>query len=336
MPGRAAVRRVAVWPGWRLSSLLPSTSVLIFLLFLWGAWQMIPHVVSWRGYSFQSLLAWGLPNTVAESEESRSWMGLAMVGLTGIDPLYLPGIMDQALPANVGDGWSAGQSVTAAGAGAERPLSAAGPAGQPADLSKLPVLVAIYYTHNAETYVPHQGRAKVEGENGGVTLAGDEMAGVLAEAGIRAVQDLTIHDYPDYPTSYIKSEPTARRLTEQNPELKVLLDVHRDAGLPVKETVSVGGQDSARIMIVVGNDNSLPYPHWQWQENYAFAQEVGRSLQERYPGVMKQVRLKDGRYNQHVSPGAILVEVGSEKNTLDEVLVAARCFASVLAGVIEE
>jgi stage II sporulation protein P len=335
MPGRVAVRRVAIWPGRRLSSLLPSTSVLIFLLFLWGAWQVIPHVASWRGYSFQSLLAWGLPNTISETEESRSWLILGMVGLTGIDPLYLPSIMDQALPAAVADA-AAGQSVTAASPGVEHSPNAAGVAGQPADLSKLPVLVAIYYTHNAETYVPYQGKAKVEGENGGVTVAGNEMVKILAQARIRAVQDLTIHDYPDYPTSYIKSEPTAKRLAEENPELKVLLDVHRDAGLPAKETVSVGGQDSARIMIVVGNDNNLPYPHWEWQENYAFAQKVARGLEERYPGVLKQVRLKDGRYNQHISPGAILVEVGSEKNTLDEVLVASRCFATVLAGVIGE
>ena len=338
MACRVAVRRVAVWRGWRLSALLPSTSVLIFLILLWGAFQLAPRLISWQGYSFQRVLAWGLPTAAAESEEQqRPFANLAMLSLTGIDPRYLPGILERGLPVAMAASATANvSSAPAFGTGVEHPLNAASASNQPADLSQQPALVAIYHTHNAETYIPYQGRAKVEGQNGGVSLAGDEMVKVLAEAGIRTVHDLSIHDYPNFPISYIKSEPTAKQLVQQNARLKALLDVHRDAGLPVKETVRVGNEDSARIMIVVGNDNHLPYPHWQWQENYAFAQKVAHRLQEQYPGVLKQVMLKDGRYNQHVFDHAILVEVGSDKNTLNEALVAARCFATVLAEVIKE
>lgn len=335
MPGRVAVRRVAVWSGWKLSSLLPSTSVLIFFMLLWGAFQVVPRLVSLQGYSFESLLSWGLPNAVAENEGEQPLVNLAMVGLTGIDPRYLPGILEHGLPVAMNAGGLAiAPSVPTAGTGVEHPLNAAGSAGQPADLSKQPALVAIYHTHNAETYIPYQGQAKVEGQNGGISLVGNEMVNVLAGAGIRTVHDLTIHDYPDFPTSYIKSEPTAKQLVQQNPGLQALLDMHRDAGLPVKETVRVGNEDSARIMIVVGNANRLPNPHWQ--ENYAFAQKVAHRLQEQYPGVLKGVRLKDGRYNQQVCPHAILVEVGSDKNTLNEALVAARCFAIALSEVLKE
>ena len=338
MPGRVAVQRVAVWRDWKLSSLLPSTAALIFCILLWAAGQLVPRFVSWQGYSFQSLLAWGLPHAVADNtEEQRPLVNLALLGLTGIDPQYLPGILEQGLPAAPeARGMAAASSAPTFGAGVEHPLNAAGSSGQSVDLSQQPALVAIYHTHNAETYIPYQGQAKVEGQNGGVSLVGQEMVNVLAGAGIRAVHDLTIHDYPDFPTSYLKSGPTASRLVQQNTQLQALLDVHGDAGLPVKETVHVGNEDSARIMIVVGNDNHLPYPHWQWQENYAFAQKVAHRLQEQYPGVLKQVMLKDGRYNQHLLPHAILVEVGSDKNTLNEALVAARCFATVLAEVIKE
>ncbi len=338
MPGRVAMRRVAVWQGWRMSALLPSTSVLIFFILLWVAFQLAPRLVSWQGYSLQSVLAWGLPNVAAENaDEQHHFVNMALLGLTGIDPQYLPGILERGLPVAMAAGETAEvSSAPAFGTGVEHPLNAASTSNQPADLSQQPAFVAIYHTHNAETYIPYQGQAKVEGQNGGVSLAGNEMAHVLEQAGIRTVHDLTIHDYPDFPTSYIKSAPTASRLAQQNPKLQALLDVHRDAGLPVKETVRVGNEDSARIMIVVGNDNRLPYPHWQWQENYAFAQKVAHRLQEQYPGVLKQVMLKDGRYNQNVLTHAILVEVGSDKNTLNEALVAARCFATVLAEVIRE
>ncbi len=113
-----------------------------------------------------------------------------------------------------------------------------------------------------------------------------------------------------------------------------MIDLHRDAGLPRKETVRVGGEDAARILIIVGNGERLPNPHWR--ENYAFAQLIACRLEEKYPGILKAVRLKDGRYNQHVFPGAVLVEIGSEKNTLQECLRAGRCLADVLVEIVEE
>ncbi|MGD0152699.1 MAG: stage II sporulation protein P [Thermacetogeniaceae bacterium] len=326
--------------GQRQVAVLPSMSVLVLMLLLIGAIQFGLRFISWeniwQNVSFRSCLSWELPDTVTDSENIRPVLNLAMISLTGIDPNYLPGILEHGLPASMeSEEVVIAPNVAALGTGVEHPLDTAGLASQLPDLSQKPVLVAIYHTHNAETYIPYQGQAKVEGQNGGVSLAGNEMVKVLAETGIRAVHDLTIHDYPDFPTSYIKSEPTAKKLVQQNKELQALLDVHRDAGLPFKETVRVGNEDSARVMIVVGNgQRGLPDPNWR--ENYAFAQEVAHRLQERYPGVLKKVLLMEGRYNQHVFPHAILVEVGSEKNTLDEVLVASRCFAEALTDVIKK
>ncbi len=347
VPGRMTLRRQSAWPFCRPSSLLPSMPVLLFLILMWGLVQTAPRLVSYAGSSFQSALAWGLPSTVAEedgqpwpgSSEGALWAGAAMAGLTGFDPGYLPGILEHGLPEAAeaaGAVQPGGVTAPAVGAmGTEQPLNGSEPSGSTLDLSQQPVLVAIYHTHNSETYIPWQGQSKVEGQNGGVSVVGDEMVKVLAANGIRTDHDLTIHDYPNFLFSYINSESTAARLVRQNPDLRALLDVHRDAGLPVKETVKVNGVDSARIMIVIGNDNNLPYPHWQWQENYAFAQLVSHRLQELYPGVFKEIMLKDGRYNQHVFPHAILVEDGSDLNTLDEALVAARCFATALADVIK-
>ena len=338
VPGHMAVRgRGAAWSSFRISSLLPPAPVLIFLILLWGVLQA-PRLISLQGCSFQGVLSLGLPLNVPENGGGQPLLSKAMAGLTGLDSGYLPGILEHGLAD--ANGLAAPDTsvaaVTAPEAPGELPLNAPATSGATTpDLSGQPVLVAIYHTHNAETYIPWQGQSKVEGQNGGVSMVGNEMVKVLAEEGINSVHDLTIHDYPNFPLSYIKSLPTATRLVQQNPSLKALLDVHRDAGLPFKETVKVGGEDSARIIIVIGNgQRGLPDPNWR--ENYAFAQEVGNRLQEMYPGVLKQVRLMEGRYNQHVFPHAILVEVGSDQNTLDEALVAGRCFARALAAVIKE
>lgn len=304
---------------------------LIFIVCLIGLWGIceISKAMS-PGILCLKLLELGLGD-YGGGVGMGSLVSGAMISLTGIDPGYLPGILEAGLP------------VAAFGSGVTTTLAE----GMPHDTGEQPLVqqvvpadrqtgceVAIYHTHNAETYVPLDGKSKVEGKNGGVSLVGEEIVKVLEKAGIRAVHDLTIHDYPDFPTSYIRSEATARRLVEENPDLKVLIDLHRDAGLPKKETVKVGGEDVARILFVVGNGERLANPHWR--ENYAFAQSIAHRLEERYPGVLKAVRLKDGRYNQHLFPHAVLVEVGSDKNTLEECLRAARCLASVLVEVVEE
>ncbi|NPV29244.1 MAG: stage II sporulation protein P [Firmicutes bacterium] len=308
---------------------------LVFLLFLfgWGAagvfWGFLkPNLPC------AVLLARGLGNHPGQVWEQAALS--AVFSITGVNPGYLPGILEKGLPAVPAK--EAGTAPAFAGGTAgregEHPLQDEESAGNPVDFANRPVEAAFYHTHNAETYLPLHGKSKLQGENGGVSLVAGEMAKVLEEAGIRSIHDLTVHDHPDFPTSYIKSEATARRLVRENPALKALVDVHRDAGLSKKETVSVGGREVARILLIVGNGERLPNPHWR--ENYAFAQEIAHRLEEKYPGILKGVRLKPGRYNQHLSPRALLVEVGSDRNTLEEALGAARCFAAVLAELIRE
>lgn len=314
---------------------LPVRGLAVFLvlfLCLLGFWGMVEihRALLLKIVSYPDLLDWGLGGRGGKGD-GHSLLNGALICLTGVDASYLPGILEVGLPTAAfdrtptttfarGQAWERG----------EQSLSSRNVSKNEAKSYE----VAIYHTHNAETYVPLDGKSKVDGKNGGVSLVGEEIVKVLAEAGIRAVHDLTVHDYPDFPRSYIKSEVTAQRLVRENPGLKVLIDLHRDAGLPKKETVRVGGEDVARIMLVVGNGERLTNPHWR--ENYAFAQSIAHRLEERYPGVLKAVRLKAGRYNQHVSPHAILVEVGSDKNTLAESLGAARCLANVLVELLEE
>jgi len=309
---------------------------LIFLVFFccFFAWGILwfpligsPHDLPLEGLLKLGLGSWNKPN----------WRFLPelFVFLTGIDLDSPQVLLQRGLPVFTGED----ESLAVASSRifeevSEKPISEDFFFSEEKAEQEKPVKVAFYHTHNAETYVPLDGKPKVEGRNGGVSLVADEMVRVLEEQGIRAIHDLTLHDYPDFARSYIKSEVTGARLVKDYPTLKALIDVHRDAGLERKQVASVDGKSVAVILIIVGTGERFPNPHWR--ENYAFAQKVAHKLEEKFPGVLKEVRLMPGRYNQHLFPHAFLVEVGSEKNTFEEALGAARCFALALGEVLLE
>jgi len=92
------------------------------------------------------------------------------------------------------------------------------------------------------------------------------------------------------------------------------LDIHRDAGLPTAPVVEIQSQRAAQILIIVGSDARLPHPHWR--QNEAFARHLAQKMNALYPGLCRGVRVQEGRYNQHLLPRALLLEVGTEKKHL--------------------
>jgi stage II sporulation protein P len=282
-------------------------------------------------FSYTKLLESGLGGGVRKNQESSFIRGAAKF-LFGIDPQDLPGVLKKGLPYCVTKGKTAMVS-SAVKQPVEKTLFI-DESFLKEEFAKKPIEVAIYHTHNAETYIPLHGKSRDEGKNGGITVVGEEIVKTLAQHRVRAVQDLTIHDYPDHPTSYIKSKVTAKRLLEEYPDLKILIDLHRDAGIAEKQTVIIDGKQAAKLLFVMGNGQRIPNPHWR--ENYALARQIANRLDEKYPGLVKAVRLKDGSYNQNLSPKAVLIEVGSDKNTLDECLIAAHCLGEVLSELIQE
>ena len=120
---------------------------------------------------------------------------------------------------------------------------------------------------------------------------------------------------------------------QDNPSIRVLIDMHRDAGLTKKMTTcTVNGKCAARIMLVVGSNKRSNHPNWE--VNKSFAEEIGKTMEEMYPGLLRAVKVQDGRYNQHVFTGAILVEMGSTENTIEEVKYSSVLLADVLAKIL--
>lgn len=191
------------------------------------------------------------------------------------------------------------------------------------------VVVGIYNTHNSESYAGNGGPDREPGENGDIVTVGETLKKALGKNGVSAVHDAKIHDAKDFMKAYSESVKTASQLIKDYPSIKVLLDVHRD-GLPPgfsKSTVKVNGLETSKVLVVIGKKN----PHWQ--KNEALAKELMAIGEKKYPGLFAPniSYAADARYNQHLCDGGLLLEFGSQYNTLEESNRAAEAFAEILA-----
>ena len=89
-----------------------------------------------------------------------------------------------------------------------------------------------------------------------------------------------------------------------------------------------------RISLIVGSDTRSSHP--KWKQNWAYANYLAEIMEKDYPGLLKNVRVQSGRYNQHIITHSILIEVGSTKNTVTEAERSAELFAKVMADSIDK
>jgi stage II sporulation protein P len=101
-------------------------------------------------------------------------------------------------------------------------------------------------------------------------------------------------------------------------------------------TTEINGQKVAKIMIVVTNNNyGLPHPNWR--KNVSFAKKLATKMNAMYPGLLRKVKfISNRRYNQHVHPRCLLLEVGGASSTLEEAKRSSYLFADVVAKLMEE
>ena len=201
--------------------------------------------------------------------------------------------------------------------------------------------ILIYHTHTCESYTPCEtynytmtGNYRTTDDNYNVIRVGTELTTYLTQKDFNVVHDGTYHDYPSYSGSYTRSLETAKKLLEEK-EAGIVLDIHRDAlgnGDTYGPTVMVNGQRVAQLMFVIGTDGGgLEHPNWV--QNLKIAVKIQEKANEMYPGLFRPMIIRNSRYNQHVSPGASIIEVGATANTLGECLLSMQCLANVLEEV---
>lgn len=204
--------------------------------------------------------------------------------------------------------------------------------------------VLIVHTHTTECYEDTERcwcdpdfSARTTDLSKNVAAVGDALCAQLNEAGITALHDTTLHDYPSYNGSYAKSHATVTSYLERYPSIKVVLDVHRDAigsqdGARTKPAVELDGRKCAQVMLICGADNGGNLPNCK--QNLRFASRFQDQMERMFPGLARPVLFDYRYYNQDLSTGSLLLEVGGHANTLEEAVYAGQLAGRALAALL--
>ena len=207
--------------------------------------------------------------------------------------------------------------------------------------------VLIYHTHTWEAYemtettqyTPTETwRTREEAYN--MVRVGKALAEELEKLGFVVTHDTTAFEPPNISGAYNRSLEMIERRLDAGETYDYILDVHRDAfsGLRNGANSAADGQTQvAYVMLLVGKGTGETGSGFDerpdWPQNLALAEEITAQLNALVPGVAREIKIKSGRFNQHVSTGALLIEVGNNRNTLEEALAACPVIARSLAAV---
>lgn len=199
--------------------------------------------------------------------------------------------------------------------------------------------VLIIHSHGSEAYAMPPGEEYVptgdyrtDDDRCNILRVGDEVASVLSSYGLSVLHDRTLHDVPSYNDSYSNSLAAMESYLAEYPSISFILDIHRDAIADADgnqyKVISEEEPHAAQVSLVMGN------AYDGWQDNLKLAVAVQSHISESYPTLMRPIAVRGYRYNQHLTPGSMLVEIGTAGNSMDEALLAARIFAKGLAETI--
>ena len=206
--------------------------------------------------------------------------------------------------------------------------------------------VLIMHTHTTETFELERKswydpsfNARSTDQSRNMAAVGQAMADALNQAGIHTLHDTTLHDHPSYNGSYERSHETVRKYLEQYPSIKIVIDVHRDAiepqsGQRVSAIAEVEGRTAAQIMLICGADKGGNLPNFE--KNLGFAAAWQDAMESRYPSLTRPVLLDYRYYNQDLTTGSLLIEVGSHGNTLEQAVYSGQLAGQALAELLRQ
>ncbi len=205
--------------------------------------------------------------------------------------------------------------------------------------------ILLMHTHTTESYLSKESgsfdtearfRSTDKSEN--MARVGEAAAAVLKEAGIGVIHDTILHDHPSYSGSYARSAETVKAYLKEYPSIRIVLDLHRDAigekDEIIAPTATVDGKKAAQLMIVSGcDDGTMGMPHYL--DNLAFAAKLQNHLEQLYPTLTRPVLFDYRKYNQDLTTGSLLIEVGSSGNTLEQAVYSGELLGHALVRFFE-
>jgi stage II sporulation protein P len=199
--------------------------------------------------------------------------------------------------------------------------------------------ILIYHTHSQESYA--DSAPGVQSET--IVGVGERLAKILREDyGFNVIHHLGQYDIDGRDYAYSKAMEGISAVLENNPSIEVMIDLHRDeTNADTRLVTTIQDKEMAKFMFFnglcytreLGQLESLSNPYIQ--ENLAFAFQMQLFADEYYPGLTRRIYLKGYRYNMHFRPKSLLIELGSQTNTLEEAMNSCDPIAHIIASVLK-
>lgn len=206
--------------------------------------------------------------------------------------------------------------------------------------------VLIVHTHATESYMNEdrayytaQDKPRNEDNNKNVVKVGETFAEVLKKGGISVLHDKTHHDSPSYNQSYSRAKTTINEYLSKYPSIKVVVDIHRDSiamtgNDKCKPTAEINGKKAAQVMLVVGSQTGTVSGFPDWKQNLRLALRFQQTMEATYPGLARSMLFCSRKYNMNLTKGSMLLEVGTDANTLEEAVYSAELAGNALLSVL--
>lgn len=205
--------------------------------------------------------------------------------------------------------------------------------------------VLIMHTHTTESFITENrdyytasDQARRTDENLNMVALGNIVADKLNSAGIKTLHDKTMHDYPQYNGSYTRAASTINSYLKKYPSIKIVLDMHRDAissgSDKVKVTADINGKKAAQVMLVMGSQSGSVTNFPNWKENLKIAVRFQQTLEVMYPTLARPLSLTSKNYNESLTTGSMLLEMGTDANTIQEVKYSAELVGNALVSLL--
>lgn len=198
--------------------------------------------------------------------------------------------------------------------------------------------ILVVHTHATEAYCDMEDYRSRDGEHS-VVRVGEVLTEELNARGIPTLHDGTFIDCIEgYDDPYVPAAEVIEEYLARYPSIQMVIDVHRDGavdeeGNQIPLLCDIGGEQAAKLLLVMGTDRSGLY-HPRWEDNLSFALKLQALCSRDCPGLFRSLCLRASRFNQHLTPHSILLEVGAAGNSMEEALTSVRFFAGELAKLL--
>lgn len=207
--------------------------------------------------------------------------------------------------------------------------------------------VLIYHTHGTEAFMDNEEQyytdfdePRTTDTEKNIVKIGEILKEKLESNGIAVIHSKTMHDHPGFSGSYSRSADTIQSILKDYPSIKVIIDVHRDSitggkSDKVAPVVNIDGKEAAQVMLVMGSQTGSITDHPDWKENLKLAVKLQNQFESDYPMLARAMLLRSKKYNQNLSKGAFLIEIGSDANTFEQAKYSAELVGNSIVKVLE-